>query len=118
MLQKIVVDKGVHPGVRQREWEEIGVRSGFVNPVNVLVMLDEPYISDSVFLHCWCLRLGSYDDASREGDLFLLLEQVDKDGNHFRRLGFAETDAWTNVLSVTGDSGKLESAELRRFVLR
>ena len=117
MLQEVLVDKGVHPGVRQREWEEVGVRSGFVNPVNVLVMLDGPFVSDSMLFRCWCLRLGSYDDAGREGDLFLLLEQVDKDRNHFRRVGFAETEAWTSSISVTVDSGRFESAELRRLIL-
>lgn len=118
LMSEVVIDKSIHPGVRKRKWGEVGVRSGFVNPVNVLVMLDAPDSIDSTFYRCWCLRIGSYDEGGRTGDLFLLLEQVDRDGKFFRRVGFAETDSWENFRSVLGDSGRLsESANVRDLVL-
>jgi hypothetical protein len=127
MLQRIVVDLCLHPSQRKRAWEEVGVKEGFVNPTNVLVMLDQPFNFDGELLPCWCLRLGSYDAEGREVDVFLLLEQVPGNQESFKRIGLIETDAWFDRLSVTADSGRmgkredsgrlLETAELRTLVL-
>ncbi|OQV06552.1 hypothetical protein CLAIMM_11102 [Cladophialophora immunda] len=121
MLQEVLVDKSWHPGVRTRAWEEVGVKAGFCSAVNVLVTLDVPDVAVQEDYRCWCLRVASFDDGGREGDVFLLLDRIaDADHGHadtFRRVGLVETDAWHNRLSVTPDSGKLVAADLREIML-
>ena len=107
IVQKIVVDKNIHPGVRQKDHQECGVREGFLNNTNVLVMLDVLPGSSRTLISCSALRLGSFDAGGRRGDIFLLLQQEEDSHNRYQRIGLAETDPWKNVLSPTPHSGIL-----------
>ena len=117
LLQEVVVGKRMHPGVGKRSFQECGIHKGFINKSNVLCILDEFVESAEPLYRCWCLRIGSFDSYSRDGDLFLLLEQVEDRGNNFRRVGFAETDLWKNVTEQPADSGLLEFGKLSRNTL-
>ncbi|KAI9771982.1 MAG: hypothetical protein M1839_002575 [Geoglossum umbratile] len=117
LLQAVVVDRSIHPYVRKKSYQECGIAEGFVNRMNVLCMLDEYVESAPPHYPCWCLRVGSYDSYGREGDLFLLLERAKAYGNEFRRIGFAETDPWENVISPSANSGSFVSGQLARVVL-
>jgi hypothetical protein len=56
---------------------------------------------------CYCLRVGSHDVNGREADVFLLLE---KDGDIYSRVGYAETEAWFDRMAPTPNSGVFETA--------
>lgn len=108
MVHQVILDLDYHPGVRQRPFQECGVSKGFMNTENVLCTLDE--YSDLVprDYSCWCLRVGSHDLNGREGDVFLLLDHA-KGNQSYRRVGFAETDAWWDRMSPSKNSGLFES---------
>jgi hypothetical protein len=116
LVQRITVDRGFHPGVRQRKHQECGVSEGFVNSTNVQCMLDvyvpppeNPPPDHDLFRYypCYCLRVGSHDINGREADVFLLLE---KDGDVYSRVGYAETEPWFDRLAPTPSSGIFETA--------
>ena len=109
LLQRVVLDRSLHPFVREKDFQECGVAKGFKNNINVYCMLDEYDESFDQLYPCWCLRLGSYDADGRVADMFLLLEKVDLTNNEFRRVGLAETDAWNDVMKVTPNSSILSS---------
>jgi hypothetical protein len=117
LLQKVVIDRGVHPGVRKKPFQECGIAEGFLNNTNIHCMLDEYVESAEPRYACWCLRIGSYDAGGREATLFLLLEQVKACENEFRRVGLAETDPWQEVTSDTVNSGLFVSGQWSRVAL-
>jgi hypothetical protein len=112
VLQQITVDRQIHPGVRQRDYQECGVSKGFVNGENILCMLDEYDPSADREYPCWCLRIGSHNRYGREADVFLLLKKRDESTNVFSRVGFAEADAWFDVMSPTPNSGVFETTSV------
>lgn len=117
LLQEVIVDRSIHPGVRKRSFQECGIHRGFVNKVNIHCMLDVLDESAEPLYPCWCLRVGSCDSCGRDNDLFLLLEEDENCANHFRRVGFAETDPWENVSSPVVDSGLFDSPKLAKLTL-
>jgi hypothetical protein len=110
-LQSIVMDTSTHPGVRTKAHQACGVSEGFVNNENVLCTLDQPELATTSSFRCWCLRIGSCALNGREGDAFLLLEKVSSAANTYRRVGYAETDAWFDRKAETPDSGLLQAAQ-------
>jgi hypothetical protein len=119
-VQKIVVDRQSHPGVRKRPFQECGVAKGFLNNSNVLCTLDvyTPCAPPEIHYHCWCLRIGSHTlRGGREGDVFLLLDRKSESSNIFHRVGFAETDGWWDRLAPTPQSGLLASPCLMELIL-
>jgi len=116
-LQRVTVDRRIHPGVRQRPHQECGISRGFRNPENVLCMLDEWAESSPRHDDYWCLRVGSHDVDEREADVFLLLDLVSENPRTFCRVGYVETDAWWDVRRPTPMSGALESPSLEGITL-
>ncbi len=90
-IQRVTVDRHVHPGVRQRPYQECGISRGFRNPENVLCMLDEWAESAPRHDDYWCLRVGSHDGDEREADVFLLLDLKSESPRTFCRVGYVET---------------------------
>jgi hypothetical protein len=116
-LQRVTVDRHVHPSLRQRPYQECGISRGFRNPENVLCMLDEWAESAPRHDNYWCLRVGSHDVDEREADVFLLLDLVSESPRTFCRVGYVETDAWCDVGRPTPMSGALESPSLEVITL-
>jgi hypothetical protein len=88
------------------------ISEGFVNNSNIICVLDEPAATSKSNYRCWCLRVGSYNANGREGDAFLLLKKEEGRQATYRRVGFAEADAWFDRKAETQNSGLLKAPEL------
>lgn len=80
-------------------------------------MLDLWSPSAPRFYQCWCLRVGSHVLSGREADVFLLLERDLNEIDGFRRVEFAETEAWWDPVSLIQNSGLLTCPTLSEITI-
>jgi hypothetical protein len=96
LMQKVVIDRSVHPTIRKRPYQECGIVEGVGGDAVFACMLDEYDESAAARCSYWCLQVGAYPSCGRYSSVFLLLEKADSSENQFRRVGLAEIDAWAN----------------------
>lgn len=118
MFQETVIDRAWHPGTHKKPHQACGVYSGFCNNANILCTLDEYEENAPRYLSCWFLWLGTFKSSTRASDAFLILERDYCMSGTFRRIGYAEADGWFDGTWPTPNSGRLESPQKLKAVLR
>lgn len=116
LLQEVVIDRSIHPTVRQLPHQECGVVEG-VADAKFICMLDVHKESADTRYRCWCLRVGTYNAHGRESAVFLLLQKVDSHETRFCRVGLAEVDAWNSNIYVSAETNFFLSGQWLRFTL-
>jgi hypothetical protein len=94
LLQTVIMDRTLHPGVRKKPHQECGIVSGIAGNAVITCMLDEFDQSSDARFTCWCLRVGTFDAHGRDATIFMLLSKTESEGNVFERIGVAETNPW------------------------